>query len=100
MIDMMVWILSARLLLAYLVSCLLCKKPHLYGGNALIVQVNPITAYAMVEMLAVPKGEYLLQTAANSALGRQVIALAKDRGIKTINVVRKAAQEMDLKALG
>ena len=36
----------------------------------------------------VPDGEYLLQNAANSVLGKQLIALCKKRGIKTINMVR------------
>ncbi|MGH7129654.1 MAG: alcohol dehydrogenase catalytic domain-containing protein, partial [Planctomycetaceae bacterium] len=38
--------------------------------------VNPATAYAMTrQVLRVPRGEWLLQTAAGSALGRMVIAL-------------------------
>jgi NADPH:quinone reductase-like Zn-dependent oxidoreductase len=57
-------------------------------------------AYGLVEDMAVPRGSYLLQTAAGSVLGRIVIALAKRRGVKTINVVRRSEQKEELCALG
>ena len=62
--------------------------------------VNPVTAVGMLDELAVPAGEYLLQSAAGSTLGRQVIARAQKRGIKTINLVRRAEQAAELKAAG
>ena len=43
---------------------------------------------AVAQVLKVPQGEYLLQNGANSVLGKQLIALAHKRGIKTINIVR------------
>ncbi len=62
--------------------------------------VNPWTVYGILTDLKVPKGEYVLQTAAGSVLGRQLIQLAKHWGIKTINIVRRAEQKEELKALG
>eukprot|EP00899_Mesostigma_viride_P024510 jgi/Mesvir1/5243/Mv15364-RA.1 len=62
--------------------------------------VNPWTVYGMLRVLAVPKGEWLLQTAAGSVLGRQMIQLAKHYGIKTLNVVRRKEQFEELLALG
>lgn len=62
--------------------------------------INPWTVYGMLKDLAVPKEEYILQTAAGSVLGRQVIQLAKHWGIKTINVVRRPEQKEELKLLG
>ncbi|KAH9559493.1 hypothetical protein CY35_06G062300 [Sphagnum magellanicum] len=62
--------------------------------------INPWTVYGMLSDLKIPKGEYVLQTAAGSALGRQLIKLAKHWGIKTINVVRRKEQKAELKALG
>lgn len=59
--------------------------------------VNPVTVYGMLKELNIPKGEYLLQTAAGSTLGRQVIALCHHFGIKTINVVRRPEQAEELK---
>ena len=59
-----------------------------------------MAAYGLVEDIAVPEGKWLLQTAAGSVLGRIVIALAKRKGIKTINVVRRSAQKQELLDLG
>lgn len=47
-----------------------------------------------------PKGEYLLQTAAGSTIGRQIIAVAKLRGVKTINVIRRKEQAQELLDIG
>lgn len=62
--------------------------------------VNPWTSFGLVERLGVPPGGFLLQTAAGSVVGRQVIQLAKHLGLKTINIVRRSAQKEELKALG
>jgi NADPH:quinone reductase len=63
--------------------------------------VNPMTVLAMVRhVLKVPKGAWLLQTAAGSELGRMIIRLAKHDGIKTLNVVRRREAMDELKALG
>jgi len=63
--------------------------------------VNPATAYILTQkLLAVPPGEWLLQTAAGSALGRMVIRLGRRFGFRTLNIVRRAEQVDELKALG
>lgn len=63
--------------------------------------INPWTAFGLVADLQIPKGEYLLQTAAASVLGRYVILLAQHYfKIKTINVVRRSEQVAELKAIG
>ncbi len=63
--------------------------------------VNPTTAYAMTQrVLAVPAGDWLLQTAAASELGKMVVRLGKRFGFKTLNVVRRAEQAETLKSLG
>src|SRR5581483_1066272 len=63
--------------------------------------VNPVTAWVMVtEDLKVGKGEWLLQTAAGSTLGRIVIQIGKLRGFKTINIVRRREQIDELKQIG
>jgi trans-2-enoyl-CoA reductase len=62
--------------------------------------INPWTSYSMVQDLQVPKGEYIIQSAAGSTLGKQVISLAKHWGIKTINVVRRSQQKAELLSLG
>jgi NADPH2:quinone reductase len=63
--------------------------------------VNPASAILMVRhVLAVPRGEWLLQSAAGSELGRMIIRLAKRDGIRTLNVVRRREAVAELKALG
>jgi len=63
--------------------------------------VNPASALVMVRhVLRVRQGEWLLQTAAGSALGRMVIRLAKLDGFRTINVVRRRDQVAELRQLG
>ena len=63
--------------------------------------VNPATAYIMTrQVLAIPTGEWLLQSAAASALGRMVIRLGQHFGFKTISVVRREQQAEDLRQLG
>src|SRR5262249_12770378 len=63
--------------------------------------VNPATVLVMVRrVLKVSPGEWLLQTAAGSALGRMIIRLAKVDGYRTINVVRRREQADELRHLG
>lgn len=63
--------------------------------------VNPVTAYVMTRrVLRVSTGEWLLQTAAGSMLGRMIIRLGQIYGFGTINVVRRQEQADELRKLG
>lgn len=63
--------------------------------------INPLTALAMVEDVhRVEPGEWLLQTAAGSTLGRLMLQLARRTGFRTINLVRREAQVEEIRALG
>lgn len=63
--------------------------------------VNPLTAYILVrEVLRVPRGRWLLVTAAGSALGKSVVRLGKLYGFKTLCVVRSSSNSDELRALG
>jgi NADPH:quinone reductase-like Zn-dependent oxidoreductase len=63
--------------------------------------VNPATVLAMVRhVLRVPRGEWLLQSAAGSALGQMIIKLGRHDGFKTLGVVRRREAIDELKALG
>jgi NADPH:quinone reductase-like Zn-dependent oxidoreductase len=60
-----------------------------------------LTALLLVTReLDVQPGEWLLQTAAGSTVGRLVIQLARHLGIRTINVVRRRDAVEEIKALG
>ncbi len=63
--------------------------------------VNPATVLAMIRwVLRVPRGAWLLQDAAGSALGRMVIRLGRRDGFRTVNVVRRREQVEELNRLG
>jgi NADPH2:quinone reductase len=63
--------------------------------------VNPITAYVLVrEVLRVPAGNWLLLTAAGSALGKSVVRMGRLYGFKTLCVVRSGANSRELLELG
>ncbi|KAJ3064074.1 hypothetical protein HDU98_000179 [Podochytrium sp. JEL0797] len=62
--------------------------------------VNPVTVVGMLDTLAVPRGEFVIQDAAGSALGRMAIKVARHRGIKTINLVRREDQANEIRDLG
>lgn len=68
-------------------------------------QVNPPTAYRMLsDFIDLKPGDLVVQNGANSAVGRAVIQIARSRGLRTINVVRKRdnLEELiaELKSLG
>jgi NADPH:quinone reductase-like Zn-dependent oxidoreductase len=69
--------------------------------QAAMLRINPPTALLMLtDMTTLKSGDWVVQNVANSAVGRLVIPLAKARGLKTVNVVRRDSLFADLKALG
>ena len=55
-----------------------------------MIGINPATAYLLLNRyVSLMPGDWIGQTAANSAMGQYVIALAKLAGVKTLNVVRR-----------
>ena len=63
--------------------------------------VNPLTAHLMLnEIVSLAEGDWVIQSAANSAVGRSLIQLAARRGIRTVNVVRRASLVPELEAIG
>ncbi|AGB24231.1 Zn-dependent oxidoreductase, NADPH:quinone reductase [Mycobacterium sp. JS623] len=62
---------------------------------------NPPTAGLMLsECAPLQPGDWVVQNAANSGVGRSLIALAKRRGLKTINLARDEAAFSELTAAG
>ncbi|KAJ6518616.1 hypothetical protein C8R45DRAFT_884592 [Mycena sanguinolenta] len=61
------------------------------------ITVNPPTAFNMLNDYAtLQKDEWVVQTAANSAVGQAVIQIAASQGLKTLNLVRKRPNFDDL----
>lgn len=69
--------------------------------QAAMLKVNPATAWRLLTAFGTPEqGCWIVQNAANSAVGRCVIGLAKQLGIRTINLVRRVELVDELLALG
>lgn len=69
--------------------------------QAAMLKVNPATAWRLLTGYEQLKaGEWIVQNASNSGVGRCVIQLARTLGIRTLNVVRRAALVDELRRLG
>src|SRR5277367_4514053 len=66
-----------------------------------MIGVNPATAYLLLKRYAsLMPGDWIGQTAANSAMGQYIIKLAKLAGVKTLNVVRREEAAEQVRRLG
>jgi NADPH:quinone reductase-like Zn-dependent oxidoreductase len=66
-----------------------------------MLAVNPPTAYLLLTSIVdLEPGEWVIQNAANSAVGRYIVQLAKARGLRTVNVVRRNGLAESLQKLG
>src|SRR6201998_282358 len=55
-----------------------------------MIGINAVTAYLLLNRyVSLMPGDWIGQTAANSAMGQYIIALAKLAGVKTLNIVRR-----------
>lgn len=69
--------------------------------QAAMLRINPPTASLLLsDIVDLKPGDWLIQNVANSAVGRLVIAFAKARGFRTINVVRRDDIFGELSGLG
>jgi trans-2-enoyl-CoA reductase len=66
-----------------------------------MLKINPITAWRMLhDFVALKRGDWFIQNAANSAAGRAAIQIAHDLGYKSVNVVRREELVDELRADG
>jgi NADPH:quinone reductase-like Zn-dependent oxidoreductase len=66
-----------------------------------MLTINPPTASLLLsDYVNLNRGDVVVQNAANSGVGRWVIAFAKRRGLRTVNIVRRAELVPDLQAAG
>ena len=69
--------------------------------QAAMVRINPPTAQLMLsDFVDLQGGDWVIQNVANSAVGRLLIVLAHQRGLRTVNVVRRPELAGELKQLG
>lgn len=62
--------------------------------------LNPLTAWALLEESEAVAGEWIVLSAANSALCKLMVQLANKRGIKTLAILRKSDDSAPLLQLG
>jgi trans-2-enoyl-CoA reductase len=66
-----------------------------------MLKVNPATALLMLRSdVELSPGDWLIQDAANSGVGTNLIRLAKAEGVRTVNVVRREELIAPLRAIG
>ncbi len=68
--------------------------------DAAALLVNPLTAVAMIALVAAAGARAVVLNAAASQLGQMLISLARERGITPIAVVRRGGDEAALRSLG
>lgn len=69
--------------------------------QAAMMRANPATAWLMLtDLRRLEPGDWVIQNAANSAVGRHVVRFAKPLGLRTANVVRREAAGRPLSADG
>ncbi len=69
--------------------------------DAAQLKANPPSAHLMLsDYVDLKPGDWVVQNAANSAVGRHIIRFARARGLKTANIVRRESLIEELTALG
>ncbi len=59
-------------------------------AQAAMLRINPPTALLLLDdVVKLKPGDWIVQNGANSAVGKILIGMAKERGIRTVNVVRR-----------
>lgn len=69
--------------------------------DAAMLKANPPSAYLMLnDFVTLEPGDWVVQNAANSAVGRHVIRFARARGVHSVAVVRRDSLIGELEAFG
>ena len=72
----------------------LVKVPNdIPSSYAATLSVNPATAYRMLKDGNLKAGDVIMQNGANSMVGLAVIQIAREMGLKTINIIRSDRPE-------
>ena len=75
--------------------------PEIDPQQAAMLSINPPAAALLLEeFVSLKPGDWIVQNAANSGVGRAVIVFAKQKGLRSINIVRRPELIPDLKEIG
>lgn len=79
----------------------LIPVPEAIGDEAAAQLVSmPFSAISLLHFLDLQRGDWLVQNAANGAVGRMVAQLGKARGLNVVGLVRRAAGVQELESQG
>lgn len=82
-------------------STLRVLPPEIAPVQAAMLKINPATALRMLrDFVPLQPGDWVLQNAANSGVGRAVIQIAHATGLRTVNIVRRQELVAELQAQG
>jgi len=82
-------------------TCLFKLPAKIDPLQAAMLKVNPATAWRLLHGFAqLKKGDWIVQNLGNSGVGRCVIQIARDLGVKTVSFVRREEVIAELKELG
>ncbi|MCP4747730.1 MAG: zinc-dependent alcohol dehydrogenase family protein [Desulfobacteraceae bacterium] len=69
---------------------LICVSNNIDPLQLAMITINPPTAFLLLnEIVKLEPGDWVIQNAANSAVGSYLVQLAKNSGYKTVNIVRR-----------
>ncbi|HEV8003543.1 MAG TPA: zinc-dependent alcohol dehydrogenase family protein [Planctomycetaceae bacterium] len=75
--------------------------PEIDPQQAAMLSINPPAAALLLDgFISLKPGDWIVQNAANSGVGRAVIVFAKQKGVRTINIVRRPELVHELKKTG
>jgi NADPH:quinone reductase-like Zn-dependent oxidoreductase len=75
--------------------------PEIDPQQAAMLSISPPAAALLLEeFVALKAGDWIVQNAANSAVGRAVIVFAKQKGVRTINIIRRSELIHELQEIG
>src|SRR5207245_3209342 len=75
--------------------------PEIDPQQAAMLSINPPAAALLLEeFVSLKPGDWIVQNAANSGVGRAVLAFAKQKGLRTINIVRRPELIHELNEIG
>jgi NADPH:quinone reductase len=72
---------------------LMAVPPDISNDDASQISLNPVTAWALLEQAAVAPEDWIMLSAATSTVANLVAAMARQRGIRVIGLVRGEAVE-------
>lgn len=80
---------------------LVCLPEEADHQQLAMLAVNPVSAAVLLDQGPdLQAGDWLIQNAANSAIGACIIQLARARGLNTINLVRRESAVAEVRAAG